>query len=311
MLTDDRDLRRAEHGEKRVEPRRALLVFLVKVYGEESISIINYVLDKSDYLTLGLNEIEEFRLNDEITPRVSKFFEQVRKLSEEDEARFSSSLADASVAKGLIAHYPLKENAKDLSPHQNHAQATKVAYRVCEGRHAAFLNGRSSYIRARHIRFHVVKNYTISAWVYLKAFESRGRIIEKGNGNSYYLYVFDKHPWFGFHDGRLYHDCKSPIVLQLKTWRFVVGTFDGKFLRLYIDGKCVRIVEVQKPVSPGRSSEPLFIGWKYEGIEIDHFNGMISDVRIYSRELTLQEIRILYNVAARPASGTQPAGAVA
>ena len=53
-----------------------------------------------------------------------------------------------------------------------------------------------------------------------------------------------------------------------------------------------------RPTSRGcqwQNDEPLILGWKHDGLQTDHFVGLISDVQIYNRDLSLSEIRDLYN----------------
>lgn len=81
-------------------------------------------------------------------------------------------------------------------------------------------------------------------------------------------------------------------------WYYVVGTYDGETLRLYVNG-----VEVASNPSP---SGPIFTGVgdlcigahnnQNNCIEttVGHFNGLIDEVRIYNRALSALEISYLY-----------------
>jgi len=83
-------------------------------------------------------------------------------------------------------------------------------------------------------------------------------------------------------------------------WHHVAGTFDGEFLRLYVDG-----VEKQKQT---RKTGPLLKShWdlcignsvvEYAG-EFLGFEGLIDEVRIYNRALSAAEIKVI-------ATGQQP-----
>ncbi len=118
--------------------------------------------------------------------------------------------------------------------------------------------------------------------------------MEKGNSDSYYLDVnSDGKALVGIFDG-VFHNLIAPVALQTNTWYFVAGTYDGTSLRLYVNGTLVNSLVVVS--SPFQTSEPLILGWKFNGIPSDHFAGLIDEARIYNRALSLAEIQELYNL---------------
>ena len=74
-----------------------------------------------------------------------------------------------------------------------------------------------------------------------------------------------------------------PDKLADGQWHHVAGTFDGKLLRLYIDGKMVAEREDPGQIGHG-SSTSSFIG--SFGERKEPFHGGIDDVRVYGRALT-------------------------
>ena len=74
-------------------------------------------------------------------------------------------------------------------------------------------------------------------------------------------------------------------------WTFVVATYDGSMMRLYINGSEV----ASAPYSGGIpfSSADLIIGSQADNS--NYFDGTIDDVRIYDGALTAQEVLDLYN----------------
>jgi len=76
----------------------------------------------------------------------------------------------------------------------------------------------------------------------------------------------------------------------LNTWRYVVATYDGSFMRVYLDG----IFSVSQAASGSIATNtfPLSIGRQERAGSF--FAGLIDDVRIYSRALTASEIQTLY-----------------
>jgi hypothetical protein len=79
---------------------------------------------------------------------------------------------------------------------------------------------------------------------------------------------------------------------QMNIWYNVIGTYDGIYMRLYLDGVFYNITGVSGLL--GSNYENLLIGSCYEGY---YFNGKIDDIRIYNRALNETEIQQLYNEA--------------
>jgi hypothetical protein len=81
------------------------------------------------------------------------------------------------------------------------------------------------------------------------------------------------------------------VSLNLNNWVFVVGTYDGQTMKIYING--VLAAQVVQTGSIGINSEPVGIGMNLDDYS-DYFLGDISDVRIYNRALSPTEIQQLY-----------------
>ena len=80
--------------------------------------------------------------------------------------------------------------------------------------------------------------------------------------------------------------------MSTNVWNFVVGTYDGKSTKVYINGNMVGSLP-----STGKLSESNFqtiIGLNPSTID-KPFHGFIDDVGIWNRALTSQEILALYN----------------
>jgi hypothetical protein len=77
-----------------------------------------------------------------------------------------------------------------------------------------------------------------------------------------------------------------------KTWRMVAGTFDGTFLKLYVDG-----VEVASNSYPGNATsvtQPFWISQYRTGQTGRQFPGIIDEVAVFNRGLTSGEIKRMY-----------------
>ncbi len=104
----------------------------------------------------------------------------------------------------------------------------------------------------------------------------------------------DHRPTFGlfFSDGSS-HYLKGSILPDswLHKWHFLVGTYDGHTMKLYIDGRLNASYSISKTIKPTQYS--VKIG---EWAHSDWFSGRIAEVRIYNRTLNDTEIQKLYSL---------------
>jgi hypothetical protein len=75
-------------------------------------------------------------------------------------------------------------------------------------------------------------------------------------------------------------------------WYLVTGTYDGSYLRLYINNDLIGAVLKTGLLPAGTSSKTVRLGKQQE--TGNGFDGEMDDVRIYSRALTLTEIGQLH-----------------
>ncbi|MDA0812901.1 MAG: LamG domain-containing protein [Verrucomicrobia bacterium] len=106
--------------------------------------------------------------------------------------------------------------------------------------------------------------------------------------------------WFGLGiDGKyteIWAACE-PAKLADGQWHHVAGTFDGRHLRLYIDGKKLSEREQPGNLAPGRPT-PASIG-AYNGRH-EPFHGGIDDMRVYTGTLTDEQVAELAEGKAEP-----------
>jgi len=137
---------------------------------------------------------------------------------------------------------------------------------------------------------------TLAAWVKAGTYEGRMRTIiskqlDASNGDSFVLWYHD--------DGNLWFDVGGVghiLIVQppANEWHHIVGTYNGSFMRLYVDG-----VEKVSSVATGTipyDNNPVLIG--ADSNQADHtpdagWNGTIDDVLLYDRALNQEEVAIL------------------
>ena len=160
--------------------------------------------------------------------------------------------------------------------------------------------------------------FTVEAWVMPEDIQKTSPIIVKGNENwktteSYGLkrnVVKDeetgeiKEDIIEFYIYNNIWNAKDGVYTKVsasiptpKDWatkaHHIAGTYDGQNIKLYLDGNLVAEVQDDNGVAPG--GNPLGIGadvaYDAQNPNVpDVFNGVIDDVRIYNRALTIEEL---------------------
>lgn len=144
---------------------------------------------------------------------------------------------------------------------------------------------------------------TLASWVYRDNTNNDNTIFFKGTSASNYNYAltlsttaFVAYPTFSFYNGsEVTHTSTTAIADD--QWTHVAATYDGQNVRLYIDGELV--YEEAETTALVTDSGSLSIGTNDLGAE--DLEGDLDEMRIYSRALSSEEVRDLYNWAPGPA----------
>jgi uncharacterized repeat protein (TIGR03803 family) len=142
---------------------------------------------------------------------------------------------------------------------------------------------------ANHATLNGFSSATIDAWIKLNTVSGRQAIISKVPAGEYYLLV---------NNGRLSFENDNlgagaftgATLLSANLWYHVAVTYDGVNTRLYVNG-----VEDgnRAGVWSNANTQPLTIGQR--GSNEDFFNGLIDEVEIFNRALSVVDIQSLYN----------------
>ena len=213
----------------------------------------------------------------------------------------SSSTVDITVSpasidlnRGLIAYYPFDGDAKDYSGNGNDAVTTQdIAYVAGLQGKAVTLNGTSDTIDAGNIQINN-EGITLSIWVKLNP----GEIKSSGQSTVF----FDKHQSFHFviYDNELQFSIGSGEENKLRSaqlpnenvWTHLAASYDGKQMRLFINGSQVATKEIQSEIS--LSNYSLYIA-SDETANFVYLGGNVDNVRIYDRALHYSEIQNLFD----------------
>jgi hypothetical protein len=211
-------------------------------------------------------------------------------------------------ADGLIAHYPLNGNAKDVANGKRHGTligTTPVADRHGNEGNALHFNGIDDMVTLAAPPPLNKTGTTIALWA---RFEPDGKNsswqdIYDGPGFSQPLVMQDDGSgirvlamslWKGKFrsNGQGYgHSLVSDAVAKPDTWYHIALTRDGKNHRLYVDG--VKVSD-HKDLFSVCHCHPMIIGGRVESRGTKNsFFGDLDDLRIYDRVLTEEELKNL------------------
>ena len=205
------------------------------------------------------------------------------------------------------AEWKMNENdgsvAFDSTEHNNHGFIHGAEWSTGINESALFFDG-SNYIKVNESNSLNIDGdqLTLETWVKWNETPSNAdewaNIIFKETDSSWgphYQLQHDRHnEHFEFTISTIESDnvyLWSTTEIQKDVWYYVVGTYDGNQMRIYINGT----LENTKTVSGNfiTSTNPVYIGSR-SGIE-RFFNGTIDEVNIYNYVLTPSEILQRYN----------------
>lgn len=164
-------------------------------------------------------------------------------------------------------------------------------------------------------RFNYQDPFTFAAWI--RPEEPRGAILSKAEdypeGQGHGLYLIDGkirlHVIFRYTDLGMRLETVRPV--KLKEWQHVLVTYDGKMkasgVRIYLNGEPQELkILFDQCIWPIDTKEPWRVG---AGAGL-RFQGLIDDVRVYSRALPAEEAAIVpllepLNAIARRSSETR------
>jgi hypothetical protein len=117
----------------------------------------------------------------------------------------------------------------------------------------------------------------------------------KASPTNFNLYMYDNlKPGLSWGCAETFVEHNSEVPLILNHWNHLMGTFDGKTLRIYVNG-----VEAASPmappgISPCTSDAAIEIGGDTDLGQQEYFRGRLDEVVLYKRALSASEVRELY-----------------
>lgn len=221
--------------------------------------------------------------------------------------------------RGLMLHFAFDREGDaivDNSGRENHGVAKNASHsdggRVGGGRR---FDGQGDYLTVPNSEsLELRDNITLAVWVKLDSFgpggygNEEGHIVKKGdplwwnpgfglgyrktNGVAKFVIGHPDKPTTG---GGV--DLKSKTVLKPRRWHHLVGTYDGKVAKFFIDGRLDVEADYAGKIRPDGAPVMVGGGKLFSPDEFaNHFaiHGTVDELRIYNRALSADEVDLLY-----------------
>jgi hypothetical protein len=259
--------------------------------------------DLANFFPSGL--IDEVRIYNRILPT-----EEIKRLYNQGATKLNKTPVDA-LTQGLVGYWTFDGShivgtrAYDASGNNNQGTLTNGPKRaVGKLGQALDFDGSNDYVDAGNITtLNGVSALSVSAWVKtdtLEGGDSNLRDITAKNGvgaavTTHILRLDTSVDLFEFYAaGAAFVQARATTPVQTNTWYHIVGTYDGAFVRIYING--VEEKATAKTGATGDTSEPLRIGNSSLSSNTRHWDGSIDEFRIYNRALSAEEVKRLYQI---------------
>ena len=221
-----------------------------------------------------------------------------------------TTTASAGINDGLVAYYPFNGNANDESGNGNHgvAYGARLTYdRFGLSNSAYFFDGVDDYINIGQ-KLKRGLPMSVSAWVKVNDLANHNGVFRNDAFGSYYYGInfsilktgqIEAYFGNGGYAGGYSRNNKltNESLIKIGVWYHIVANINGRDnMQIFVNGT-ERVGSYDGTASGvAYSSSDGLIGLvTYSNPPKNYFNGIIDQVRIYSRALSASEIQSLYN----------------
>jgi Tol biopolymer transport system component len=225
----------------------------------------------------------------------------------------TASATTGAAIPGLMAAYNFAQGSgsvlTDLSGNSNNGTISNATWTTVTNSSLPFTGalqfagGNNSFVTiANSPALEFSTGYTLEAWVDPTAAANGWQDVMYKARDNYYLEAASPSgaPAAGGTAGSADNGPSAKNPLPTNTWSFLAATYDGTTMILYVNGVPVASVAVSGNLAT--STNPLQIGG--DSFYGQYFQGLISNVRIYSTALTAAEIQ--EDMTTPIAAGTPP-----
>jgi hypothetical protein len=221
--------------------------------------------------------------------------------------------AQPSLTNGLAAYYPFDGSAKDRSGNGRNGAvygATLTADRFGLAEQAYSFNGNNWIELPDEILPPVAAELTISAWVLAGPgpYSAQQQLLDlttRRGESGFAIIPGTPVSWtFGVHlQNSGWQNIQAPLTPG--AWTQLVGAYkQGEAMQFWVNGVLIQSNTMPNDtlfVLPGYALNSAIGIYDYAPSPYDGFNGMMDDVRIYSRALSVAEVQQLYRLESAPA----------
>lgn len=206
----------------------------------------------------------------------------------------------STVPANLAAWYAGDGNANDLQSGNNATLQNGATYGNGKAGQGFQFDGADDQISIPHnANQNGGTNLTLEAWINPTSLPHGGTIVQKRSSSNVGGWVFEPTQAIGGGNttnglsfvimiGGNYQFLFAPAnVLTTNAWQHVAATYDGAFMRVYVDG--IEVANRAQTGSIDASTEPIVIGRNVVGTQA--YSGTIDEIGIYNRALSASEIR--------------------
>ena len=223
-----------------------------------------------------------------------------------------SGVASAIPMEGLIGSYSFTGSANDGSANGNDGTVNGAILstdRFGNANNAYSFDGQDDYIIVENPTGTLSGNssYTISLWANMATYTGTA-----ANGSQAMLGIGDIQGYdrvlgitrtgadyypspsqmFMTHYG-WYQDWGTGVDITIDQWYHISASYDGSTESFYLNGS---LLASRSNSNINVDPSPIMFGAQaWDGIPTDPFNGMLDDINVYNRALSLEEIQELYN----------------
>ena len=211
------------------------------------------------------------------------------------------SIPEDTFTRGLVGYWSFDEGSgatsTDLSGNGNDGTLTNSP-QWTTGKSGGGLqfDGVNDYVDCGNpTSLNIAGVITVEAWVYPKAANSVIYEDSTAAHNPTLILIYQADGKFEFlRYSAGWRATTDPSVKPLNAWYHIVGTYDGSYQRLYVNGQEVALLLFSGDLDDTAGRNVIGIDSRLDptyGI----MNGLIDEVRIYNRALSAEEVRYHYN----------------
>jgi hypothetical protein len=147
---------------------------------------------------------------------------------------------------------------------------------------AIAFDGTSNYVSITNkAQLNPLNKVSVQMWVKPASLNANAALLSKSNGNNGYILSYEKasnSTLFSIYNGTSFITARCKDSLKVGTYTHVTGTYDGAYVRLYVNGSLIDSAASTTNISSNTAN--LMIG--SSSLPSNFFNGTIDEIRLWN-----------------------------